>query len=164
MEIRVRDLDSAALEDIGIVATLSQGKAPEMGAEFAFEFAATDLKMPAGLCAGRLECSSRPMQLLKMERHLKTPELLSAVNGDAVIVVAPPQTPQDERLEGLRAILVRQGQAIVLSAGAWHWIPYPLGEKSALFLVVFRSETGRDDLDYCELAEPGNIVFEGAKK
>ena len=163
MEILAQPLDLAALEGIGVLATPNKGKTLEDGAEFSFEFAVTDLGMPEGLCAGRLECSSRPMRLLKMERHLKTPELLSAVEGDSIIAVAPPQEPLNGRLTDVRAVIIRAGQAIVLAVGAWHWIPYPMGDKSARFLVVYRNATADDDLDFCELAEANDILFDGDK-
>jgi len=142
---------------VGILATPAAGLSPEGGAEFTFEMAAGDLGMPAGLCAGRLNCASRAMSLSRMEMHPKTPEMLSAVDGDVVICVAPPQEPRGGKLEGLRAILLRQGQAIVLAAGAWHWIPFPLGAASVRVLVVFRSSTGDDDLQFCDLAERSAI-------
>ena len=161
MEIRAQPLDLSALEGVGILATPTKGKVIEDGAEFSFEFAVTDLGMPAGLCAGRLECSPRPMRLSKMERHLKTPELLSAVDADAIIAVAPPQEPLNGRLTDVRAVIIRAGQAIVLAVGTWHWIPYPLGDKSTRFLVVYRNATADDDLEFCELAEANDILFDG---
>ena len=153
MTLTAQPASAMSLAGVAILATPAAGLSPQAGAEFTYESAAADLGMPAGLCAGRLNCASRAMKVVRMEMHTKTPELLSAVDGDAVICLAPPQEPKAGRLEGLRAVLVRQGQSIVLAAGAWHWIPFPVGKANVRFLVVFRGATGQDDLNYCELAE-----------
>jgi hypothetical protein len=157
MTLIAEEARSESLQGIGILATPGRGKAPLGAEEFAFEIAVPDLGMPAGLCAGRLACASRPMKLARLERHLRTPEMLSAVDGDAILCAAPPQEPRASGLAGLRALLVRKGQSVVLATGAWHWIPFPTGSANALFLVVFRAETGQDDLGFCDLPEACGI-------
>ncbi len=157
MILTAREAGPEGLAGVGLMATPSGGLEPEAGNEFSFELVAGDLGMPAGLCAGRLNCASRPMRVGKLEMHTKTPELLSAVDGDVVICVAPPQVPVGGRLEGLRALVLRQGRSLVLATGAWHWIPFPLGSASVRLLVVFRSQTGEDDLHFCDLAEGADI-------
>ena len=157
MKLMSREANAQSLEGVGLLITPAKGKSPEKGQEFTYELAAPMLGMPAGLCAGRLECAPRPMKVARMEMHLKTPELLSAVDGDAVVCVAPPQEPKGGTLAGLRAVLLRKGQSMVLATGAWHWIPYPTGSANVLFLVVFRAGTGDDDLHFCDLADPADI-------
>jgi Ureidoglycolate lyase len=157
MTLTAREASAKSLEGVGLFITPGGGKSPEAGAEFSFEMAAPGLGMPAGLCAGRLDCAARPMRLARLERHLRTPEMLSAVDGDAIICVAPSQEPRDGELSGLRAIHLRRGQALVLATGAWHWIPFPTGSASVRFLVVFRAETGDDDLHFCDLADSATI-------
>jgi ureidoglycolate hydrolase len=157
MKLIARSASAESLEGIGIFATPTSGRSPEAGAEHAFELAAPDLGMPAGLCAGRLECVARARSVARMERHLRTPEMLTAVDGDAVLCIAPPQEPRGGKLEDLRAILLHRGQTIVLAKGAWHWIPFPMGTSNVRFMVVFRNGTGDDDLYLCDLAEHAAI-------
>jgi ureidoglycolate hydrolase len=157
MKFIARTASAESLKGIGIFATPIAGKAPDVGAEHVFELTALDLGMPAGLCAGRLECVARARSLVKMERHLRTPEMLSAVDGDAVLCVAPPQEPREGKLNDLRAILLRRGQTVVLAKGAWHWIPFPTGPSNVHFMVVFRNGTGEDDLHICDLADFATI-------
>lgn len=157
MVLTAREAGPESLAGVGVMATPSAGLEPEAGAEFSFELAERDLGMPAGLCAGRLNCASREMKVARLEMHTKTPELLSAVDGDVVICVAPPQEPAGGGLKGLRALVLRQGRALVLATGAWHWIPFPLGAAAVRLLVVFRSGTGDDDLHFCDLAEAAAI-------
>ncbi len=158
MKLKSQEASAQSLEGVGLFITPATGKAPEAGQEFTYELAAPMLGMPAGLCAGRLECAPRPMKVARLERHLKTPELLSAVDGDAVVCVAPPQDPKGGALSGLRAVLLRKGQSMVLATGAWHWIPYPTGSANVLFLVVFRAGTGDDDLHFCDLTDQAEIA------
>jgi hypothetical protein len=40
-----------------------------------------------------------------------------------------------------------------MEKGAWHGIPFPTGKRPARFLVIFRSGTGREDLQYCDFPE-----------
>jgi ureidoglycolate hydrolase len=158
MKLIAREASAESLEGVGILATPATGQEPQSGAEFTFELAEAELGMPGELCAGRLSCAARPMLVTKMEMHLLTPELLSAVDGDALLCVAPPQEPRGGKLEGMRAVLIKRGQAIVLAPGAWHWIPFPTGGDAVRFLVVFRAKTGDDDLHFCDLAETATLV------
>jgi hypothetical protein len=157
-------LGPEAMRGIGTALTPAAGASPGEGAEFSFEIVSPELGLAAPLCAGRLECSPRRMRLTRLERHLRTPEILSAVEGDSIVCVAPPQEPVSGRLEGLRAVLVRKGEAFVLATGAWHWIPFPLGDDPTRFMVIFRAGTGDDDLGFCELAEAVDIIHEGDRK
>lgn len=97
------------------------------------------------------------MRVAKMERHLKTPEMLSAVDGDVIVCVAPPQEAPGGAFKDLRAIALRKGQSIVMAKGAWHWIPFPTGKANALVLVVFQTGTGDEDLYISDLADPASI-------
>jgi hypothetical protein len=49
------------------------------------------------------------------------------------------------------------GQSIILEVGAWHWIPFPTTSQTARFQVIFRSETGKDDLDFYDFPQPVDI-------
>jgi len=99
------------------------------------------------------------MRLAKLERHVKTAELLSAVDGDAVLCLAPPQEPARGSLSGLRALYLRRGSSVVLRPGAWHGIPFPAGSENVRLMVVFRALTGDDDLDFFEPEEAVDILL-----
>jgi hypothetical protein len=93
------------------------------------------------------------MVLARLERHLRTREALIALEGEAVFCVAPPQEGSNGGLAGITAVRFCAGQALILETGAWQWIPFPVGEKAARFLVVLRSGTGRDGLYYHDFAQ-----------
>lgn len=163
MRIRTVELSEAALEGIGrpLTGAAPIGAAIGAGGEFSYGVLAGDLGLGASPSAGCLDCAVRERRVAKLERHLKTPELLVAMEGDSVLCVAPPQEPSGGTLAGLAAVRVRKGQSLILETGAWHWIPFPEGNAPSRFLVVFRSKTGEDDLGFCELAEPVELATGG---
>ena len=158
MDLKAVDLSEQALQGIGLVLTPRRRQAVSADAEFDYAQTNESLELEAPLSSGSLECSPRPMRLSRMERHLKTRELLVALDGDATICIAPPQEAAGGALHGLTAVTMRAGDAIILERGAWHWIPYPSGGRPVRFLVVFRAATGQDDLHYCDLAEKRALI------
>ena len=148
MKLQVVDLSSESLEGIGHMLTPAKWNYPEKGQDYSYADTDADLGLPSPCSAGILESVPRPMVLSRMERHLRTKEALIALEGDAVLCVAPPQESANGGLSGVTAVRIRAGQAIILNTGAWHWIPFPVGGSSARFLVVFRSGTGKHDLYY----------------
>jgi hypothetical protein len=161
MTVRATEAGSGGLEGIGKLLTPGGPAAPSAG-EFSFDIVSPELGLGPGLCAGALACAHRRPRLEKMERHLRTAELLSAVQGDAIICLAPPQEAADGAFDGLAAVVVRQGQSILLEAGAWHWIPFPLNAEGARFMVIFKHGTGDEDLEIRELRDPRDIEWKGA--
>jgi ureidoglycolate hydrolase len=159
MALKVVELSDEALAGIGRVLSpaVPVGTRIAKGEGFSYDVVFSDIGLGASPSAGCLDCAVRPMRLEKMERHLKTVELLSAVEGDSIVCVAPPQESSAGSLTGIKAIRVRKGQSFVLDTGAWHWIPFPEGKKPSRFLVVFRSLTGSDDLGFCDFAKPMDI-------
>jgi hypothetical protein len=95
-----------------------------------------------GICA----YVRRPLFVDSMERHRNTPELLVAVDDDFVIPVAPNSASGEAPdIARLIAIRVRRGEGVVFAPGVWHWIPYPMKDRS-FALVGFRKGTAADDL------------------
>jgi hypothetical protein len=162
MTVRATEAGSAGLEGIGKLLTPNGPTAPASG-EFSFAIVSPELGLGPGLCAGALACSHRKARLERMERHLRTPEILSAVQGDAILCAAPPQEAKDGAISGIAAIVVRQGQSVLLEAGAWHWIPFPLDAGGARFMVLFKNGTGDEDLEIRELRDPRDIEWKGVK-
>lgn len=151
MELRVVDLSMESLKGIGHLLTPEQWELPDKGMEYTYTDIDADLGLPPPCSAGVLESVPRPMVLGRMERHLRTREALIALDGEAVLCVAPPQEGANGGLSGITAVRIRAGQALILETGAWHWIPFPVGDSTARFLVIFRSGTGKDDLYYQDL-------------
>jgi hypothetical protein len=157
MELKSVELSSGALRGIGVV-IIPREWAP-ITDESGFAYAETNggLGLDAPLSSGSLDCAPRPKTLRRMERHLKTPELLVALAGDSIVCLAPPQEPSGGNLKAITAVRVKAGDAFVLDTGAWHWIPFPVGTRAAKFLVVFKARTGQDDLHFCDFMEPKTV-------
>jgi hypothetical protein len=153
MKLQVVDLSGESLAGIGHMLTPEKWVYPGTGQEYSYADIDADLGLPSPCSAGVLESVPRPMVLGRMERHLRTKEALVALEGEAVLCVAPPQESANGGLAGITAVRICAGQALILETGAWHWIPFPIGEKTARFLVVFRSGTGKDDLYYHDFAQ-----------
>lgn len=156
--VRAMALTAAELQPFGHL--LSDSNAPIPTDEgFGFGLTVSDLPISKNLCTGLLVCEPRSTAVSKMERHLKTPEILVALEGDSLLCLAPPTAKTKDLHKASKAFMVRQGEALVLHPGTWHWIPFPLGDTPSRFLVIFRRETGEDDLDYATLLEPIELTI-----
>ena len=153
MEIRTLDISEQALKGIGQMLTPAKWLAPEPGAQHSYIDTVADLQLGAPCSAGVVQCRPRPKTLLRLERHLHSREALVALEGEAIVCLAPPQQRSAAGLEGIVAVRVKSGQAFILETGAWHGIPFPVGKKPARFLVIFRSGTGRNDLELRDLPQ-----------
>jgi len=153
VEIRTVDLSEQALKGIGLLLTPARRVAPEPGAEHSYFDTVDDLQLGAPCSSGVVECRPRPKTLRRMERHLHTREALVVLEGEVIVCLTPPQEPRPAGLEGIVAVRVKSGQAFILETGAWHGIPFPVGRKPARLLVIFRSGTGRTDLEFHDLPQ-----------
>jgi len=94
----------------------------------------------------------------KLERHIRTPELLVCLKSDSLILAGLPDADGDG-VKDVRAFYIKQGQAVVFHKATWHWTPFPISEESCEFLVVFNDKTESKDLEIKTLGE--NIEIEG---
>jgi ureidoglycolate hydrolase len=153
MEIRAIDLSEQALKGIGLLLTPAKRVPPAPDAETSYFDTVEDLGLEAPCSSGVVEGRPRPKTLYRMERHHHTREALVALEGEAIACLAPPQEPGPGGLQGIVAVRVKTGQAFVLERGAWHGSPFPIGRKPARLLVIFRSGTGRTDLEFRDLPQ-----------
>lgn len=90
-----------------------------------------------------LECTRHNLPLNKIERHNTTAEAFIPLEGESVIVVAPLSDPNDPNAQPdesqLKAFLLDGSMGIFLPKGAWHWAPFPVGDK-ATFLLLFNKD------------------------
>jgi hypothetical protein len=108
-----------------------------------------------------LICRQRPLVLGKLERHLATPEILAALDGDVIVCAAAPGVdPARCKPAEIRAFTLRRGQALWMDKGTWHWLPFPIRTPQVNLLLIFREGTGDDDIEFRELAQPLGIEAE----
>jgi len=74
----------------------------------------------------------------QMYRHDTHTQVLTALNCDAVIAVAPAATGFSEPgdVAKIRAFMLHPLDTLVLYQGTWHWGPFPLGDEPVRLLNV----------------------------
>ena len=157
-EIEPLELNQRNLGDIGIVLN-NEGVEPAIR-ENIFTFwdglAYLDIRNNE---VGYLESYDREKNFSTLERHLETEEIFFALD-DAVMLAAPPTPDQSyPNPEEVKAFRVDAKSGILFQVGAWHWIPYPRGEK-ANFLVLFQRDTPDADLEKVDIKEEAGVSFE----
>jgi ureidoglycolate hydrolase len=128
--------------------TSSQGPASE-GEAFRFIADVYRYDFSGKITVGILTGKKREIRLTRLERHVKTVELLIQLEGDAVIYLAKASAgiPAPEEVQ---AFMFNQGEAIALDEGVWHWIPFPL-KKDCTTLVIYKDGTGSQDYEAKDL-------------
>ena len=109
------------------------------------------MKLDAESLAQMLICKVRPMVVDKLECHKGTSEILLSTKEDYILCVAAPA--EQPELASVKAFFVPEGSTLVMKPSCWHWIPFPVGNKNAEVIVIFRAETVDDDLIYADLTE-----------
>ena len=86
-----------------------------------------------------------------MERHLRTPELIVALDSEILLPVSVDEASGDRPdVDRLRVVRVDQGSGVVMERGVWHAIPFAT-KSTADCLVIFRRNTAIDDLEVMRL-------------
>ena len=90
----------------------------------------------------------RPPVQKTAERHMNTPELLLATGGEMIVVVGPPNHPEEPgRLPAasrFQAFRIPEGVAVVFRPGVWHYAPFAVSETIRL-LVIYVAGTSESD-------------------
>jgi ureidoglycolate lyase len=107
-----------------------------------------------------LRLKNRPMVLTVMERHIRTTEWWTNVEGEMVGTFAEavdPDNPNEKpnpakivafKMTGVAGYLVKRG--------VWHWPSFPIGETATQFVNV-RLGTVDDDVEKIDLPYPIKI-------
>lgn len=104
-----------------------------------FKFAAKE-EMSVGI----LKAYKRDIKPECLESHTDTVEMLFQLENNSVIFLAKSKSPDE-----IKAFYFRQGEAIALNQGIWHWVPYPFECDSCKTMVIFKDGTSSND---CEIA------------
>lgn len=153
MTIKPKKLDAGDFAKFGRILTAYSGEPDADDDVVTYWGGVADADFTGPVSAGMLLGHPRRMATSKLERHLSTPEVLVALDGDALLCVGAPGEPKE-----LTAFFVKQGEGVALHAGTWHWTPFPTGDRDCRFLVLFHSGTEKNDLEIREL--PEEIFFE----
>lgn len=134
---------------------IPSGRAPAQGEEFTYTHLLSPGELGEPAIMAELTCHPRARRLEKLERHLATPEVLVALDGEVVVCAAPPGTdPSRCSADEVHGFVLRQGQGLWMAKGTWHWIPFPTGRQPVRMLLLFREATGDRDLEVVPLSAP----------
>jgi ureidoglycolate hydrolase len=153
-KLTVVELTPKSFRGYGDVLSVGPGVPMGTSAEFTYWGKVAELEMGARVSTGYLACKPRSGVLKRLERHLRTPEILVALRGDSLVCMARPSARGSTSIDGLQAFHIRQGQAFAMTPGTWHWAAFPNGKTKAVFLVVFASGTEGSDLEFVDLDGP----------
>jgi ureidoglycolate hydrolase len=107
-----------------------------------------------------LTTKRRPMIVEKMERHLKTAEWWTMIDGRCVVTFAEGKRPgaaDDEPDPAKISVFIMDGVAgYITNPGVWHWPAFPLAETTTQFVEV-RVGTVEEDIHIKELPQPITI-------
>ena len=119
----------------------------------------SQLKMGDVVSTGVLYTHKREPVIKCLERHVNTPEVLVALEGDSVICFGKPSREGQVGIDGLQAFYIKQGDAFAMHAGTWHWAAVPVKGELSKFLVLFALGTEANDLEVRDLAENLKILI-----
>ena len=103
-----------------------------------------------------LEAKKRDLKITKLEYHKKTQEAIIPLCNERVIVVVAPAGKLDE--SKMKAFCLSSKEGIILNIGVRHFIPYPI-KRNVDCLIIFRDNTGANDLIYEQLSESYEICY-----
>lgn len=158
MKIKAQALTQDSFDKYGAIISNSAAAPMADNTEITYWGKVSVLQMGEAASTGIMLAHHRQPIVTQMERHVKTPEILAAVEGDSVVCLAPPSYPGKE-ITDIKAFIIRQGDAVALHAGTWHWAGYPMQKKSAKFIVVFANGTEAEDLEIIDAPETIEIAF-----
>jgi ureidoglycolate hydrolase len=94
-------------------------------------------------------------------RHATHTQVLTPLNCDSVVAVAPPGHAFDgpAGIDAVRAFALRPLDTIVLFRSTWHWGPFPTGDEPVRLLNV-QGRGYADDNEYADLARLTGAVVE----
>ena len=93
-----------------------------------------------------------------MEQHLRSQELLYAIDDDFIAVTAPDDGGAP-RLSELVALKVKRGEGLLFQKGVWHSAPYPFSAES-FALVGFTRGTATKDMIIRDIGRKIAIAME----
>ncbi|KPJ88976.1 MAG: hypothetical protein AMS17_03640 [Spirochaetes bacterium DG_61] len=111
--------------------------------------------------AGFAKVKKSPFHQTCSERHMRTPEFLLPVNGDMILILGPPEYPNEpSRLPDLSrfaAFKIKAGESILLKPGVWHYAGIPLQGEFYMY-CIYASGTGENDFTLVDF--PNGAVLE----
>jgi ureidoglycolate hydrolase len=153
MALKPSELTSESFKDFGYVLSRESGKPGTDDTDLKYWGKIHKFQIDGDTSTGILYGLKRAPVVVSLERHLLTPEMLIALDGDSVFCFAKPSPIGSDEIGEVQAFNVNQGDAFIMHPGTWHWACFPKDCEAAKFLVVFKSGTEENDLKVKELTD-----------
>ncbi len=144
MTIEVEKITQERFEKYGRVVLSPQGKPLAAEPEYKFWSDLANYQIEGeteiGICT---VFRQSPPQIVSVERHLHTPEILIPIDAPFVL----PLLLQDEPAEEMQAFEVGIGEAVVIDADVWHGASLPVGVEQSSYFVIFKRGTPANDVE-----------------
>lgn len=152
--LKARSLSRSQLEGYGQPID-ERGLEPlDENEDFTYWDKITELEMGDVASTGVVHAYRDDLVFEELERHLRTPETLVVLEGDAIVVCG--QTDENDEIVEPRPFLMTTGEAMSMYPGTWHSPPAP-ADGECRVLVLFRSGTPENDLEIRPLSEPVEV-------
>ncbi len=149
MEYKVHELSVDKFEDYGFYVCEKDNTPLAENARFTYWDQLAKFNLGPMVSAGIVKGHKSDDNVLSIERHKKTPEILVGLEGDALVLLAKPDNTSSE-IEGLKAFKIKEGDTVVLHPGTWHSPPSPAAASCRL-LVLFNQGTPAEDIEEINL-------------
>jgi len=167
VEMKIGRFSQAAFEDFGKVLAIPSGMPTysDQRLDWWSTIGVLEGSTVGDFEVSLLTCRKSDMTFNSLERHVQSPELLLALDDDIITAFAPARDLENPdakpMLEEVRAFKIPQNQGFLVEAGTWHLLPTCATKDECLMLVIFKRDTGPNDLAFGEIegAESIQLVY-----
>ncbi len=160
----VQPITAAAFAPFGELVTCGEGEgaSANFGTAARFDYtAALHNGRPharANMVTVRCKPVSLPLDVKLLERHPHSSQTFIPMMCSRYLVCVAPSGPDGNPIiEGLKAFIVRPGQAINYRAGVWHH-PLVVLDAPAQFAMLVWEDGGKEDCEIFQLPEPVTVT------
>lgn len=143
--IETVEMTSESIKGFGVMLSTSDLPATWDTDDFKFTPDVFTFNYRPQLTAGILVGKKRDFKLDLMERHSATSEILVQLQNNGILFLAKPEWDAPST-EVVTPFLLRQGTAVALLSGTWHWVPYPVDENCTTLILFSEGTLDNDQL------------------
>jgi ureidoglycolate hydrolase len=144
MRIRARHATAKIFSAYGRVVGMPKVRPTSQAADYKFWSDIADYAIVGsteiGICT---VYKQRKTEILGMERHLRTPEILIPIDAPFVLPLLLDREPETQA----KAFQVNPGEAVVIDRAVWHGACLPVGKRQSSYFVIFRKNTPHEDVE-----------------
>jgi len=153
IKLKVNELNEQTFAKYGKVISSTSKSPSGDNDEFTFWDKVSIFGTSDDISTGILIAKKRDFCGDRLAKHVNTPEMVVALEGDSIVVVGTSSEHAEDDIQEIEAFKLSKGEAILIGKGIWHWAPLPLTDDIK-FLISFVNDTPANDVLIKELDEP----------